>query len=75
MSLYTRSQIIYLSSLLVLFMLFRENKKPCLHEVSRVEKIYFVLYLLTMSLSKLTCCSVAALDRLRLNTLPGLYRL
>src|SRR5580704_5518334 len=24
-----------------LFMLFRENKKPCLHSVSRVKKFYF----------------------------------
>jgi hypothetical protein len=56
-------------------MLFRENKKPCLHFGKQGEKFYFVRYLLAMSLSNLTCCSVAVLDRLRLNTLPGLYRL
>ena len=39
MSLCYCSQMDRLSSLL--FMLFMENKKPCLHSVSRVKKVYF----------------------------------
>ena len=55
----------------------RENKKPCLHAVSRVKKSYFDRYLLTMSLSKLVSsfCPEYAMDRPRLNTQPWLNRL
>jgi hypothetical protein len=41
MSLYSSSQITIFRRYSFLFMLFRENKKPCLHAVSRVKKVYF----------------------------------
>ena len=41
MSLYTRSQILYLSSLLISTQTIHGKQKPCLHAVSRVEEILF----------------------------------
>ena len=76
MSLCSYSQILYLSSLLVSFQAIHGKQKNLLaFRQAGWKKFYFVRYLLAMGLSKLTSCSVAALDRLRLNTLPGLYRL
>ena len=76
MSLYVRSQNIYLLSVIVFIHAIQGKQKTLLAFRQAGWKIsYFALYLLAVSLSKMTCCSVAALDRLRLNTLPGLYRL
>jgi hypothetical protein len=41
MSLCSYSQILYLSSLLVSIHALQGKQKPCLHEVSRVKKVYF----------------------------------
>jgi hypothetical protein len=41
MSLYSYSQIVCLSLQSLIFQFLRENKKPCLHAVSRVRKVSF----------------------------------
>jgi hypothetical protein len=76
MSFCSCSQIVRLSSLLVHIHVVQGKQKTLLaFRQAGWKKFYFVRYLLAMSLSNLTCCSDAVLDRLRLNTLPGLYRL
>jgi len=76
MSLCSYPQILYLSSLLVSIHALQGKQKTLLaFRQAGWKKFCFVRYLLAMSLSNLTCCSDAVLDRLRLNTLPGLYRL
>jgi hypothetical protein len=76
MSLRSYSQIVYLSSLRILPHAIQGKQKTLLaFRQAGWKKLCLVRYLLAMSLSKLTSCSDAILDRLRLNTLPGLYRL
>ena len=73
MSLCSCSQIVRLSSFLVHFMLFRENKKPCLHFGKQGGKSLFrFVTCLRPSLSKLPsgCCPIGAGDSPRLNTQP-----
>jgi hypothetical protein len=66
-----RSQTVHLS------LSFLTNKKPCLHAVSRVRKIWFFYYLLTSGLSKFVAgtCPSYDMDPPRLNTQPWLNRL
>ena len=67
---------ILLSSLLVHIHVVQGKQKTLLaFRQAGWKKFCFVRYLPAMRLSKLTFCSGADLDRLRLNTLPGLYRL
>ena len=76
MSLCSCSQIVRLSSLLVpIHALHGKQKTLLAFRQAGWKKFCFVRYLPAVSLSKLTFCSDAVLDRLRLNTLPGLYRL
>ena len=76
MSLYSCSQIVSVSSLLVSIHALQGKQKTLLaSRQAGWRKFYFVRYLPAVSLSKLTFCSDAVLDRLRLNTLPWLYRL
>ena len=76
MSLRSYSQIVYLSSLRILPHAIQGKQKTLLaFRQAGWKKFCFVRYLPAVSLSKLTFCSDAVLDRPRLNTLPGLYRL
>jgi hypothetical protein len=76
MSRYSCSQIVRLSSLLVHIHVVQGKQKTLLaFRQAGWRKFCFVRYLPAVSLSNSACCFVAVLDRLRLNTLPGLYRL
>ena len=76
MSLCSCSQIVRLSSSLVYIHVVQGKQKTLLaFRQAGWRKFCFVRYLPTVSLSNSACCFVAVLDRLRLNTLPGLYRL
>jgi hypothetical protein len=76
MSRYSCSQIVRLSSLVVHIRAVQGKQKTLLaFRQAGWRKFCFVRYLPAVSLSNSACCFVAVLDRLRLNTLPGLYRL
>jgi hypothetical protein len=69
MSLYSCSRIVRLSSLVVHFHAIQGKQKTLLaFRQAGWRKFYFVRYLPAVSLSNLTCCSMAAVDRPRLNT-------